>query len=75
MPERASEVRWLFVKERTGHVYEGYWYDMTTGKKVSDSYRDTFAITVYDLLTGETTQEETGDIGKCMAAYFGLAEE
>ncbi len=80
LPERARDVRWLFVKERTDHVYRGYWYEVGTGKKVSDSYDDTYGVTVYDLLTGESrslTDELDGeaDIGDCMKAFFGIAEE
>lgn len=88
LPERARDVRWLFVKERTGHVYQGYWYEVGTGKKVSDSYENTYAVTVYDLATGEQqvvsesdSSWDTGesvrrlDIGNCMRAYFGIEEE
>ena len=80
VPERAADVRWVFLKERTGHVYQGYWYDTRTGKRLSDSYANTYRVMVYDLLTGETksmTDEMDGNhsISDCMKAYFGLSAE
>ena len=76
VPERANEVRWLFVKERTSHSYVGYWYEVGTGRKVSDSYENTYSVTAYDLVTGEKqTMDDSDSIGKCMEQYFGLSDE
>ena len=87
-PERARDVRWLFVKERTSHVYEGYWYNTRTGEHVSDSYKDAYQVTVYDLASGEkevlaktdrtrsmSEEADALDIGNCMERYFGIDKE
>ena len=88
VPERAADVRWLFLKERTDHVYEGYWYDVRTGERVSSQYENSYRVAVYDLTTGEmqvlaeSDNSQDGaenaralDIGTCMEAFFGETED
>ena len=79
-PERARDVRWLFIKTRTSHVYQGYWYNTRTGQRLSSSYSNSYEVTVYDLVTqeckvlAEGSNRET-DIGDCMNQYFGITAE
>ena len=80
VPERARDVRWLFIKTRTGHAYQGYWYEVGTGRHLGNSYNNSYEVMVYDLVTGEGKVLAEGDnrdtdIGDCMAEYLGLAEK
>ena len=52
--ERAEDVRYIFVCDYNHMTYDGYWYNVETGEKVSDSYDTSYDVTAYDLLTGES---------------------
>ncbi len=76
-PERARDVRWLFIKTRTGHEYRGFWREVGTGRTTGSIYDNTYEVSVYDLVTGERKVVSEGenretDIGDSMKAFFGV---
>lgn len=51
--ERAEDVRYIvFLKYKNRHI-DGYWYNVDTGEKVSDSYDYDYEFMLIDLVTGE----------------------
>lgn len=76
--ERATDVRWLFVKDEISNHLYGYEVVQRTGQYVRDIYKSVYIIKVYDLVTGESkeltpkvsTNTDSFDIGACMREYL-----